>query len=74
MFVSTKLLTGKSGYDIVVHAASSASRLVPTGILHKIDVKKLPNWAKLIIVVIGLAIGYKFGYAVMNWLLDLLNF
>jgi len=36
--------------------------------------KKLPNWAKLIIVVIGLAIGYKFGYAVMNGLLDLLGF
>ena len=45
--VDTKLLTGKSGYDIVVHAASSASRLVPTGILHKIDVKKLPNWRHL---------------------------
>ena len=36
--------------------------------------KKLPNWAKLTIVVVGLAIGYKFGYAVMNWLLDLLKF
>lgn len=45
--VDTKLLTGKSGYDIVVHAASSASRLVPTGILHKIDMKKLPNWRHL---------------------------
>ena len=38
------------------------------------DMKKLPNWAKLIIVVIGLAVGYKFGYAIMDWLLDLLNF
>ena len=38
------------------------------------EMKKLPNWAKLVIVVIGLAIGYKFGYAVINWLLDLLNF
>ena len=36
--------------------------------------KKLPSWAKLIIVVIGLAIGYKFGYSVMDWLLDLPNF
>ncbi|RZO06588.1 MAG: extracellular solute-binding protein [SAR92 clade bacterium] len=45
--VDTKLLTGKSGYDIVVHAASSASRLVPIGILHEIDVKKLPNWRHL---------------------------
>ena len=38
------------------------------------DMKKLPNWVKLIIVVIGLAVGYKFGYAIMDWLLDLLNF
>jgi putrescine transport system substrate-binding protein len=45
--VDTKLLTGKSGYDIVVHAASSASRLVPIGILHEIDVRKLPNWRHL---------------------------
>jgi len=45
--VDTKLLTGKSGYDIVVHAASSASRLVPIGILHIIDVEKLPNWRHL---------------------------
>ena len=45
--VDTKLLTGKSGYDIVVHAASSASRLVPIGILHEIDVNKLPNWRHL---------------------------
>ena len=36
--------------------------------------KKLPDWAKLIIVVIGLAVGYKFGYGIMDWLLDLINF
>ena len=36
--------------------------------------KKLPDWAKLIIVVIGLAVGYKFGYAIIDWLLDLINF
>jgi len=35
---------------------------------------KLSNWAKLIVVIIGLAIGYKFGYAIMNCLLNLLNF
>ena len=39
-----------------------------------LDMKKLPNWVKLIIVVIGLAVGYKFGYAIMDWLLDLINF
>jgi len=36
--------------------------------------KKLPNWIKLILAVIGLAIGYKYGYEIMNWFLDLLNF
>jgi len=35
--------------------------------------KKLPTWAKIIIVVICFPIAYKFGYTIMNWLLNLLN-
>ena len=35
--------------------------------------KKLPTWAKVIII-IALPIGYKLGYTIMYWLLDLLNF
>ena len=36
--------------------------------------KKLPNWAKLIIIVIGLTVGYKLGYAIMDCVIDLINF
>ena len=45
--VDTKLMTGHSGYDIVVHAASFTARLAPVGIFHKIDWNKLPNWHHL---------------------------
>ena len=36
--------------------------------------KKLPTWAIVIIIMICFPIGYKFGYAIMEWILDLLNF
>lgn len=45
--VDTKLMTGRSGYDIVVQAASFAARLVPAGIFHPVDFDKLPNWHHL---------------------------
>ena len=45
--VDTKLMTGRSGYDVVVHAASFTARLKNAGIFHPIDFKKLPNWHHL---------------------------
>tara|TARA_B100000768_G_scaffold181969_1_gene207836 strand:- start:4740 stop:5897 length:1158 start_codon:yes stop_codon:yes gene_type:complete len=45
--VDTKLMTGRSGYDVVVHAASFTARLKNAGILHPIDFKKLSNWHHL---------------------------
>ena len=45
--VDTKLMTGNSGYDIVVHASSFTARLAPAGIFHQIDFDKLPNWHHL---------------------------
>jgi len=45
--VDTKLMTGRSGYDVVVQAASFAARLAPTGIFHPVDFDKLPNWHHL---------------------------
>lgn len=45
--VDTKLMTGSSGYDVVVHAASFTARLAPTGIFHPVDFSKLPNWHHL---------------------------
>ena len=45
--VDTKLMTGRSGYDVVVHAASFTARLATVGIFHPIDFNKLPNWHHL---------------------------
>ena len=35
--VDTKLLAGSSGYDVVFHGASFASRLVAIGVFHPLD-------------------------------------
>ena len=45
--VDTKLMTGRSGYDVVVHAASFTAQLATVGIFHPVDFNKLPNWHHL---------------------------
>ena len=40
--IDSKLLAGNSGYDVVSHAASQVARLIPAGILQKLD-KSTPN-------------------------------
>ncbi len=42
--IDAKLLAGSSGYDVVSHASSAIARLIPAGILRKIDKTKLPNF------------------------------
>ena len=42
--VDTKLLTGHSGYDIVIHSASFSQRLIPIGVYQSVDYKRLDNW------------------------------
>ena len=42
--VDTKLLTGHSGYDIVVHSASFSARLIPIGVYRSVDYGRLANW------------------------------
>ena len=42
--VDTKLLTGHSGYDIVVHSASFSARLIPIGVYQSVDYGRLKNW------------------------------
>jgi putrescine transport system substrate-binding protein len=42
--VDAKLLAGSSGYDVVSHSSSSVARLIPAGILQKLDKSKLPNF------------------------------
>lgn len=41
--VDVKLLTGNSGYDVVVHANVLSARLVETGVYQKLDMSLLPN-------------------------------
>ena len=45
--VDTKLLAGSSGYDVVFHGASFASRLAAIGVFHALDKTKLSNWKNL---------------------------
>ena len=42
--VDVKLMTGRTGYDIVIHAASFAYRLGPIGAFEDIQFDKLKNW------------------------------
>ncbi len=45
--VDTKLMAGDSGYDVVTHAGSLFSRLIPIGVFMPLDKSKLPNWKNL---------------------------
>ena len=42
--VDTKLMTGRSGYDVVMHAASFSARLIPIGVYEIVDTSRLRNW------------------------------
>jgi putrescine transport system substrate-binding protein len=41
--VDVKLLTGNSGYDVVIHSNQYSSRLAPIGIYEKLDMSRIPN-------------------------------
>jgi len=41
--VDVKLLSGNSGYDVVVHSSQYSSRLAPIGIFEKLDYSRLDN-------------------------------
>jgi putrescine transport system substrate-binding protein len=45
--VDTKLMAGHSDYDVVLHSAGFASRLIPIGIYKRLDKTKLTNWNNL---------------------------
>ena len=45
--VDVKLLTGNSGYDVVVHSNQSSSRLTGIGVFQKLDPALLPNLVNL---------------------------
>ncbi len=42
-----KLLTGKTGYDVVVHSTRYSARLIPIGVYLPLDRSKLTNWDNL---------------------------
>ena len=42
--VDAKLLAGNTGYDVVSHSSTQVSKLIPTGVLHKLDTSRLPNF------------------------------
>jgi putrescine transport system substrate-binding protein len=45
--VDTKLMTGSSGYDIVVHSAAFSARLTPIGVYQPVDFSRLRNWQNI---------------------------
>lgn len=45
--VDSKLLAGRSGYDLILHATTFASRLIPLGIFQKTNKSWLPNLVHL---------------------------
>lgn len=45
--LQAKLLTGKSGYDVVVPSTHYAARQIEAGLFQKLDKSKIPNWEHL---------------------------
>src|SRR5690554_1352711 len=45
--LQAKLLTGKSGYDVVVPSTHYAARQIEGGLFQKLDKDKIPNWENL---------------------------
>src|SRR5215471_11384872 len=45
--LETKLLAGKSGYDVVVPTAPFLQRQIKAGVFQKLDKSKLPNLANM---------------------------
>jgi putrescine transport system substrate-binding protein len=45
--VDVKLLTGNSGYDVIVHSDQFSSRLIDVGVYQKLDKTLLPNMKNL---------------------------
>jgi putrescine transport system substrate-binding protein len=45
--VEAKLLTGGTGYDVVVHGGQYAARLIPIGVFRPLDRRLLTSWKSL---------------------------
>src|SRR5690349_1828882 len=42
-----RLLAGRTGYDVVVHAERYSARLIPIGVYQPLDKSRLTNWKNL---------------------------
>jgi putrescine transport system substrate-binding protein len=42
--VDTKLLTGSSGYDVILHAASNSASIMAAGVYQAVDFSRLENY------------------------------
>ena len=45
--VDAKMLSGNTGYDVVLQAARNSARLIPLGLFLPLDKQQLPNWSNL---------------------------
>lgn len=45
--VEAKLLSGRTGYDVVFHGFRYSSRLIPIGVYRQLDRERLPAWGNL---------------------------
>ena len=59
--LEAKLLSGKSGYDIVVPSADFLPHQIKAGVYQPLDKKKLPNWNNLDSELMTLAANYDAG-------------
>ncbi|AYC33886.1 polyamine ABC transporter substrate-binding protein [Pseudomonas cavernae] len=51
--MTSKLLTGRSGYDVVVVTDSLLPNLIKAGVLTELDRSQLPNWPRLDPTILG---------------------
>lgn len=56
--VDTKLLAGRTGYDVLAHASQNATRLIPLGVFERLDSTRLTHWDEQDPEVIALASAY----------------
>ena len=56
--LKAKLLSGKTGYDIVAPSADFLPHQIKAGVYQPLDRKKLPNWKNLDSELMALATNY----------------
>ena len=65
--LETKLLAGKSGYDVVVPTSNFLQREIKAGVFQKLDKSKLPNLKKTAFVVFIYSMLFT---SLVNWVIE----